>query len=85
MWAHLVSHPEHTIESVTRVQLQRSLRFAYVSPIVYGATIGLAFLSPYLCLVIYVLLAVYFALGPSARGLLTTRENTSASDDKAEG
>jgi uncharacterized membrane protein len=84
MWAHLVRHPEHTIESVTRVQLQRSLRLAYVSPIVYGATIGLAFLSPYLCLVIYVLLAVYFASGPSARGLLTTPENTTGTDDNIE-
>jgi uncharacterized membrane protein len=82
MWVHLVRHPEHTIESVTRVQLRRSLRLAYVSPIVYGATIGLAFLSPYLCLVIYVLLAVYFARGPSARGLLTTPENKAETDDQ---
>jgi len=81
MWAHLVRHPERTIESVTRVQLRRSLRLASVSPIVYGATIGLAFLSPYLCLVIYVLLAVYFARGPSARGLLTTPENKAETDD----
>lgn len=85
MWAHLVRHPEHTIESVTPVQLQRSLRLASVSPIVYGATIGLAFLSPYLCLAVYVMLAVYFARGPSARGLLTAQENTSESDDTVEG
>ena len=40
MWAHLVRHPEHTIESVTEAQLRRSMRLALVSPIVYAATIA---------------------------------------------
>ncbi len=70
MWLHLVRHPEHTTEAVTEAQLRRSLRLAAVSPIVYGITIGLAFVSPYLCLVVYAMLAVYFARGPSARALL---------------
>jgi uncharacterized membrane protein len=70
MWAHLVRHPELTIESVTERQLRRSLRLAWVSPIVYGASIGLAFLSPYVCLVVYALLAGYFARGPSARAMI---------------
>jgi uncharacterized membrane protein len=74
MWAHLVRHPEHTIESVTEVQLRRSMRLAWVSPIVYGATIGLAFVSPYLCLGVYLLLAFYFARGPSARALVVDQE-----------
>jgi uncharacterized membrane protein len=85
MWAHLVRHPEHTIESVTPVQLRRSLRLACVSPIVYGTTIGLAFLSPYLCLAVYVILAVYFARGPASRGLLTAQENTTEPTDTVEG
>jgi TMEM175 potassium channel family protein len=85
MWAHLVRHPERTIESVTPVQLRHSLRLASVSPIVYGATIGLAFLSPYLCIAVYVMLAVFFARGPSARGLLTAQKNTTESDDAVEG
>jgi TMEM175 potassium channel family protein len=84
MWAHLVRHPEHTTESVTEVQLRRSLRLAYVSPIVYGATIGLAFVSPYICLVAYLMLALYFARGPSARALLSTQDETTQSDDAAE-
>jgi uncharacterized membrane protein len=84
MWAHLVRHPEHTIESVTQVQLRRSLRLAYVSPIVYGATIGLAFVSPYICLLVYVMLAVYFARGPSARALLASQEVTAESDGAPE-
>jgi uncharacterized membrane protein len=74
MWAHLVRHPEHTVETVTEVQLRRSMRLAFVSPIVYGATIGLAFVSPYLCLALYLLLAIYFARGPSARALIAHEE-----------
>jgi TMEM175 potassium channel family protein len=84
MWVHLVRHPEHTTEAVTQVQLRRSLRLAYVSPIVYGTTIGLAFVSPYLCLVAYAMLALYFARGPSARALLAAQEETVGSDDAAE-
>ena len=80
MWAHLVRHPEHTIDTVTEVQLRRSMRLACVSPIVYGATIGLAFVSPYLCLVVYLLLALYFARGPSARALVVGQETSKAPD-----
>jgi len=85
MWAHLVRHPELTVDSVTPVQLRHSLRLAWVSPIVYGATIGLAFVSPYLCVALYVILAVYFARGPSARALLTAQDKTTDPDDTAEG
>jgi uncharacterized membrane protein len=78
MWAHLVRHPEHTVETVTQDQLRRSMRLAFVSPLVYGATIGVAFVSPYLCLAVYVLLAIYFARGPSARALIAEEEVTEA-------
>jgi TMEM175 potassium channel family protein len=71
MWAHLVRHPHHTTEDVTEAQLRRSLRFAWVSPIVYGVTIGLAFVSPFICLAVYAGLAVYFIRGPSARALVS--------------
>jgi TMEM175 potassium channel family protein len=81
MWAHLLRHPEHTTEDVTPVQLRRSLRLASVSPIVYGITIGLAFVSPYICVVVYVMLAVYFARGPSARALLAVQETTTHGED----
>lgn len=75
MWWHLARHPEHTIDSVTEGQLRRSLKFSLVSPVVYGLTIPLAFVSPYLCLLVYAALSVYFARGPSARALLGAREN----------
>jgi TMEM175 potassium channel family protein len=79
MWAHLIRHPEQTIESVTEVQLRRSLRLALVGPVVYGATIGLAFVSPYLCVVVYVALSLYFARGPSARALLAGEQTPTES------
>ncbi|MFA5882946.1 MAG: TMEM175 family protein [Acidimicrobiia bacterium] len=75
MWWHLARNPDHTIESVTESQLRRSLKLSSVSPIVYGLSIPLAFVSPYLCLVVYAGLAAYFARGPSARALLHAREN----------
>jgi TMEM175 potassium channel family protein len=80
MWAHLVRHPEHTIDSVTVPQLRRSLRLAFVSPLVYGATIGLAFVSPYLCLVVYAMLAAYFARGPSARAMVEEQVTPGSGD-----
>ena len=78
MWWHLARHPEHTIDTVTEAQLRRSLKFSLVSPVVYGLTIPLAFVSPYLCLVVYLALSAYFARGPSARALLAARENLAA-------
>lgn len=83
MWWHLARHPEHTIDTVTERQLRRSLKFSTVSPIVYGLTIPLAFVSPYLCLVVYVALSAYFARGPSARALLAARENLAAEPAEA--
>lgn len=81
MWWHLVHHPEHTVDTVTEAQLRRSLRFSLVSPIVYGLTIPLAFVSPYLCVVVYACLSAYFARGPSARALLAARENVATAAD----
>jgi len=78
MWAHLVRHPERT-DGVTEAQLRRSLRLAAVSPVVYGVTIGLAFVSPYLCLAVYAGLAVYFARGPSARAMLADQADDTTS------
>jgi uncharacterized membrane protein len=81
MWVHLVRHPEHTIESVTETQLRRSMRLALVSPIVYAATIALAFVSPFICLAAYAMLALYFARGPSARALLAAQGSSTEADD----
>lgn len=69
-WWHLVKHPHLMIDTVTEKQLRRSLRMSSVSPIVYGITIPLAFISPWICVAVYVGLSAYFARGPSARALI---------------
>jgi hypothetical protein len=38
-----------------------------VGPAVYAVTIGLAFVSAVACFVVYALVAVYFAMGPSSK------------------
>ena len=81
MWWHLARHPEHTIDTVTEAQLRRSLKVSLVSPVVYGLTIPLAFVNPFLCLVVYAALSAYFARGPSARALLNARENVVTTDE----
>ena len=84
MWWHLARHPEHTIDSVTEAQLRRSLRYSLVSPVVYGLTIPLAFVSPFLCLAVYAGLSAYFARGPSARALLAARDNVPLREEPVE-
>ena len=53
---------------------------SYVSPVVYGVTIPLAFVSPYLCLAVYAALAIFFARGPSARALIAMQVESEAPD-----
>jgi uncharacterized membrane protein len=69
MWAHLVGHPHLLIEGIPEGGVRTALKRSSVSPIVYGFTVGLAFISPEACFVVYALIAAYFAAGPSARAL----------------
>jgi uncharacterized membrane protein len=73
-WWHLARHHDLMVDTVRPEQIRRSLRLSSVSPIVYGITIPLAFLSPYACIAVYALLSAYFARGPSARALLSMQE-----------
>jgi len=79
-WWHLVNHPHLMVDTVTEKQLRRSLRMSSVSPIVYGISIPLAFLSPWICVVVYIGLSGYFARGPSARALIAMQR---AADEAA--
>jgi uncharacterized membrane protein len=79
-WWHLVRHPHLMVDSVTQKQLRRSLRLSSVSPIVYGLTIPLAFISPWICVAAYVGISAYFARGPSARALIAMQR---AADEAA--
>jgi uncharacterized membrane protein len=80
-WWYLTRHPELMVDGVTPPQLRRSLRLSWVSPVVYAVTIALAFVSPYICIAIYVGLAVYFARGPSAKALVGTAELPPVGDE----
>ena len=67
MWAHLARHPELLISGISPDRIRVAMRRSLVSPVVYGITVGLAFVSAIACLVIYGIVAGYFAMGPSSR------------------
>jgi len=68
-WWHLGRHPDLLRHDIDGGRLRRSLHRAAVGPTVYALTIPIAFVSPPICLVVYVVLSGYFASGPSSRAL----------------
>ena len=60
LWWHLARHPELMEEDTDGSVARTAMRRALVGPIVYGATIALAFVSAPACLVVYALMALYF-------------------------
>jgi uncharacterized membrane protein len=78
LWKYLERHPELLIPGVPAENVTRSVRRSLVGPLVYTASIALAFVSALACFVVYALMAVYFAWGPSARALLPGRRAASA-------
>ena len=67
MWNHLYKRPELLIAGIGPDRVKTAMRRSLVGPIVYGLTIGLAFISAIACFVVYALIALYFAAGPSSR------------------
>ena len=67
MWHHLYRHPELLVEGIGPERARTAMIRSLVGPIVYALSIGLAFVSPEACFVVYALIAVYFAAGPSSR------------------
>ena len=67
LWIHLARRPSLLIEGADQAALRRSIHRSAVGPAVYGASIGLAFVSAEACLAVYALVALYFARGPSSR------------------
>jgi uncharacterized membrane protein len=67
MWVRLAQRPELLIEGISPERVRLAIRRSLVGPVVYGITIGLAFVSAYACFAIYILMAGYFAMGPSSR------------------
>ena len=76
MWAHLLQHPQLLIEGIPEGGIRTALHRSTVGPIVYGFTVGLAFISAEACFVVYAMIAVYFAAGPSARALNRSHADT---------
>jgi uncharacterized membrane protein len=72
MWWYLSTHPWIVVEGLTQERVRSAFNRSLVSPIVYGFTIGLAFVSPEACFVVYALIALYFVAGPSARAAQPT-------------
>ena len=60
LWWHLSHHPELMEEGTDALVARTAMRRALVGPVVYGATIALAFVSAPACLVVYALMALYF-------------------------
>jgi len=80
MWGHLLAHPHLLMDGISPTAVRTALKRSTVGPIVYGLTIGLAFISAEACFVVYALIAAYFAAGPSARALRPHHDETRAHD-----
>jgi len=76
IWVYLDRHPVLLVEGVEPANLRRSIRRSFVGPIVYTASIALAFVSAIACYFVYAALAAYFVRGPSTRALLPDRGQT---------
>ncbi|HEU5302410.1 MAG TPA: TMEM175 family protein, partial [Acidimicrobiia bacterium] len=67
MWRHLLRNPDLLVEGIPRERIEIAIKKSMVGPIVYTASIGLAFISAPACFVVYALVALYFAGNPSSR------------------
>jgi uncharacterized membrane protein len=67
MWGQLHRRPELLIPGIPPERVRMAMRKSLVSPIVYGLTVGLAFISAVACFFVYAGVAIYFARGPSSR------------------
>jgi len=67
MWHHLSRRPHLLVAGIGPERAHTAMLRSLVGPAVYALSIGLAFVSPEACFVVYFLIALYFAAGPSAR------------------
>jgi uncharacterized membrane protein len=80
MWHHLYQRPYLLVEGIDREMVRGAMHRSLVGPIVYTLTIGLAFISAVACFVVYGLIALYFAAGPSSRVATPEDELADAGD-----
>ncbi|HEX5586819.1 MAG TPA: TMEM175 family protein [Acidimicrobiia bacterium] len=67
MWLHLVHRPWLLVPGIPPERTRTAFHRSLVGPIVYLLTVGLAFISAEACFVVYALIALYFAAGPSSK------------------
>jgi uncharacterized membrane protein len=67
MWHHLYRRPHLLVDGIDQSMVHGAMKKSLVGPIVYTLTIGLAFISAVACFVVYALIALYFAAGPSSK------------------
>ncbi len=67
MWHHLYRRPHLLVDGIDARMMRGAMHRSLVGPIVYTLSIGLAFISAVACFVVYALIALYFAAGPSSR------------------
>jgi len=60
LWWYLAEHPELLVADSDVTVARHAMSRSMIGPVVYGATIVLALISAYACLVVYALMAVYF-------------------------
>src|SRR5688572_10360471 len=81
MWVWLARNPSLVVEGIPPERVRKAMVRSLVSPVVYGLTIGLAFISAIACLVVYGAVAIYFARGPSARAAAPEHVDSEKDDD----
>jgi uncharacterized membrane protein len=80
MWYHMYRRPHLLVAGIGAERAHAAMIRSLVGPIVYGLSIGLAFISPEACFVVYFLIALYFAWGPSSR--VATPDGALATDEE---
>jgi uncharacterized membrane protein len=63
IWMHLRDHPYLLEPSFTDDDARAAIRRNVLGPLIYGAAIAVAFISPLVALAMYIGIAAYFALG----------------------
>ena len=81
MWLHLVHRPWLLVPGITPERARSAFKRSLVGPAVYLFTVGLAFVSAEACFVVYALIAIYFAAGPSSRAATADHDAGQGRDD----
>jgi uncharacterized membrane protein len=62
LWFYLSRNPHLMVDRLSAADARQSMRRALPGPVIYGATIGLAYVWAPACLIVYAAMALYFML-----------------------